>query len=392
MDAPSESPRRRCYRCMRPEAMCLCAHVQQVATRTPLVILQHPRERDHPFGTARLARLALPNSRLCTAYGGFDGDLLCEVEVPEGAAVLFPHPAASDLAAMAPAARPKALVVLDGTWAHARRLYRHNPWLQRLPHVRLQPAAPSNYRIRKEPQADFVSTIEAIVQALQLLEPDNGELPRLLVAFDHMVDAQIAHLDRAVRHGRHKRPRQRPSRRLSAVLDDEDLVVVYAEASLPGGDAAAPRALVQWAAARARTGEVLDLCLRPDGPWPAARHLEHMQLAARDLADGVDVATARAAFAAFAGAAAIGAWSQTTLQWGAEVLPLGRPSTVLKGEYCNLRGRRASYLESVLQREGLEPVALPCRGRARQRLGNAVAAARLLLAERARLRASVAGV
>ena len=39
--------------------------------------------------------------------------------------------------ALAGADRPTHLVVLDATWAHARRLYRDNPWLARLAHYRL---------------------------------------------------------------------------------------------------------------------------------------------------------------------------------------------------------------------------------------------------------------
>ena len=46
-----------CDRCRRPVCGCYCAHVRSIDTRTKLVILQHPRERDVPIGTAHMATL-----------------------------------------------------------------------------------------------------------------------------------------------------------------------------------------------------------------------------------------------------------------------------------------------------------------------------------------------
>jgi len=39
-----------------------------------------------------------------------------------------------------------------------------------LSHYRLAPAQPGRYRIRREPQLDYLSTIEAIVAALRILD------------------------------------------------------------------------------------------------------------------------------------------------------------------------------------------------------------------------------
>lgn len=365
--------------------MCLCASVQQVATRTKLLILQHPRERLHPFGTARLARLSLPSARIEVPYAGYSGSLCSEIEVPADAAILFPHAHAVDLETLPIAERPSLLVVLDGTWAHARRLYRDNPWLERLRHVRLHPRAPSNYRIRKEPQQDFVSTIEAIVQALQILEPENDRLGSLLTTFDTMIDRQLELLDRVQRHGRARRPRQRASRRLSPVLGADDLVAVYAEAAMPFGDPGLDRDIVQWVAVRLSTGAVFDAVLRP-AAMPSAEHLRHMGIDTAAVLQGLSRAEAAARFAAFVGRAPVVAWTATALQWGEDFVG-DRPQTVLKTDYCNLRNRRSSYLEHVVQREGLAAPPVACRGRAAQRLGNAVAVARWLVRERAALTA-----
>jgi hypothetical protein len=357
--------------------MCRCADLPEVPTRTQVIVLQHPHERLHPFGTARLVRLCMPNASVHPAYGGLNGPMRCAVDVPRDAAVLFPHPDAADLAALPAGERPSTLVLLDGTWAHARRLHRENPWLLSHRHVRLCPREPSRYRIRREPRADYVSTLEAIVEALAILEPEApGHL--LLGAFERMIDQQIEHAATVRRSGRRKQPRNRPSRALSPLLADPRLVVAYAESSLPGGEPDAARELVQWVAARVHGGEVFEALLRPAGAFPSPHHLQHMGLSARDLAAGETHEVAGARFAAFAGGGPVAAWTQSSLDWGALLLPAHTPQTVLKANYCNLRNRRASFLEDVVAREGLTPVPVTCRGRASARLGNAVAVARWL--------------
>jgi hypothetical protein len=369
---------------MRPRAMCFCADVPAVHTKTELLILQHPRERLHPFGTARMVGLALPNARVLVPPARNDGSLCNPLPVPDDAAVLFPHPAAVDLATLPASEHPRVLVVLDGTWAHARRLYAHNSWLAGLRHVRLHPRVPSRYRIRKEPRADYVSTLEAVVTALQILEPDTAGLDDLLRAFTCMIDRQIEHLDVVPRHGRSRRPRQRPSRRLPALLDAPGLLVTYCEVVMPHGTLTRDRALVQWTAARADTGETFDVMLRPPvDAWPVPEHLAHMGFAAGDLEAGLTVEGARARFADFAGQdPVLACWGKNTLAWARDLLPPAARTCSLRVAYTNLRNRSPGLLDHVLACEDVPALLVPCRGRAAARLGNALALARWLRAQR----------
>lgn len=363
--------------------MCLCPHLPRVPTRTALHILQHPRESKHPFGTARLVGLSLPNAQVHVVCGGLAGDLQCRLELPDDAAVLYPHADAVDLASMPAAEHPSTLVVLDATWAHARRLYKHNPWLQRLRHVRLHPERPSNYRIRKEPRPDFVSTLEAIVGALRIVEPETPGVDTLLASFDHMIDRQLGHLDVVPQHGRHKQKRQRPSRRLSPLLEAPDLLVVYGESALIGGVADGERELLQWTAVRVDDGEVFEVLLRPRLGGPRYLHLGHLRIDAAALDGGVDLDEARRRFAAFAGGRpALAAWTGSTLDYGEGLGVADWPRVLLKVAWCNLRNRSAGVLEQVLAAEGLAAPPLGLHGRAQHRLANALAVARWLRAQR----------
>src|SRR6266513_1940820 len=64
MQTVTVQPRLVCDRCRRPERVCYCRHITPLESATRIVILQHPRERDVPIGTARMASLCLPNSEL----------------------------------------------------------------------------------------------------------------------------------------------------------------------------------------------------------------------------------------------------------------------------------------------------------------------------------------
>ena len=113
------------------------------------------------------------------------------VSLSQRAGLLFPGEDAKILENLPASELPDQLVVPDGTWHHVKTLMRDIPRLKRLPRFCIAPDEPSRYRIRREPIAHGLSTLEAIVSALQAIEPENTELDLLLDTFEHMVDNQI---------------------------------------------------------------------------------------------------------------------------------------------------------------------------------------------------------
>jgi DTW domain-containing protein YfiP len=187
---------------MRPQPSCVCELVRPVDHRTRVVIIQHGAERRHPFGTVRLARIGLRNAEVHVASRDDAGRNHCPPRALPGAVLLFPAPGATRLDLLPEP--PPTLVVLDGTWSTAAKLRRDIAWLQALPIVALAPAQPGRYRIRRAPKpAIQLSTIEAIVAALQTIEPATPGLAGLIEAFDGMIDRQLE-----LKHQRHgPRPR-----------------------------------------------------------------------------------------------------------------------------------------------------------------------------------------
>ncbi|QCI13914.1 DTW domain-containing protein [Pseudomonas putida] len=183
-------PRPRCERCQRPLDHCLCPLIPALASRTRVVVLQHPSETGHALNTARLAALGLVNAEL--RIGEVFDDLDELLATPRYRPVLlFPGEQAQELTTYGEADDvPLLLVVPDGTWRKARKLLYLNPLLEALPRVTLAQVAPSRYRLRKAPEPGALSTLEAVVQALNVLEQP-AKFDGLLRPFEALIEGQI---------------------------------------------------------------------------------------------------------------------------------------------------------------------------------------------------------
>ena len=115
--------------------------------------------------------------------------------------VLFPHPDARPLADFCGGPRPVTLIVPDGTWRQAQRVRRRVAGLGDVPCAFVTRDAPSAYRLRRTPDERRLSTLEAIAEALGLLEGAQGAdvRERLLRIFQIMVDRSL--LGRALQRG-----------------------------------------------------------------------------------------------------------------------------------------------------------------------------------------------
>lgn len=311
-----------CPRCRRPARTCYCDGLHPVPTRTRVVFLQHPRERRVPIGTARLAHLALANSELHVGVHFAESPRVARlVEERSGdVALLFPSdaPAEAGPVPVSPARPPSTLVVIDGTWPQARKLLKENPSLLGLPRLGLRPGRPSNYRIRREPAAHCLSTVEAVAEVLGHLEGEPARFQPMLRAFERMVDFQLD--GRATRVGppRTRSRKVRPARQWAPpeLLRQLDrLVLVYGEANAPAFHAVerfAPE-LIHLGAVRPSTGQRFEAVLAPrqalSAPIP-----RYVELPVQRLLDGETVASALERWAAFAGEGAVlGVWGTFVL-------------------------------------------------------------------------------
>jgi DTW domain-containing protein YfiP len=381
-EAPIDPLPRDCYRCWKPRVTCVCGSLSPVDNRTEVFVLQHPREHQHPIGTARFAELGLRRSRVEVAWNASAREDEPPAWLEPDTALLYPAEHARDVRELRPDERPRRLLVLDGTWHTARTLYRDKRWLRALPHLRVQPEAPGRYRIRREPQADYLSTIEAIVEALRVLEPETRGLSGLIEAFDAMIDAQIAYTtNRSGQRRQRLGLRPRAQRRLPRDLVDrfEDLIVVYGEASRRSIE---PREFVYFAACKPSSGALGKWIMHPVGGLPDRQHLEHLGLCEADFVGALSRQQFLESWAEFVRGGGptplLAAWNQSTLDLLAALSGTAPARLALKGAYRAGHGRDAQSLAAVVAQHALALAPNDLRGRSSERLAGAVAVLKFL--------------
>lgn len=154
----------------------------RLANRTRVIVVQHVLEASERSNTARHAVAAL--SHLELRVFGAPGAAL-RVDDLAGAWLLWPgEPAPPSLTPP-----PSALVVLDGSWSQARKMWQRVPALRGLRRWSL-PAPAARRSLRKSPPGGM-STLEALAEALEALEgPAVGD--HLRAVHEGLVQKQLA--------------------------------------------------------------------------------------------------------------------------------------------------------------------------------------------------------
>ena len=300
-----------CTRCRRPKVVCWCAALTPAESQTRVVFVQHPLESKVAVSTCRMAHLSLPNSELHVALGAEGNPRLEALCQEPDTWVLFPSPQATPLESLP--RRPRNLVVVDGTWDNARKVVNNSPLLAALPRIGFLPERPGNYRIRKEPKAHCLSTIEAVAHVLGRLEGDRPRFAAMLSAFDAMVDRQLDFIEARAGASRYQVKRRRNTGRPRAAVELgqrwKDVVLFHAEANAwpMSSGRTGPGELLQIVALRPSTGERFSVLLKPRRPLGPSVPL-HLDLPPEALEGGIEVEPALARFRAFLGASVPCTW------------------------------------------------------------------------------------
>lgn len=208
--------RTKCLRCRKPATTCYCANVAPIDPSAKIVILMHPVEERHPVGTGRMAHQCLKNSHM---FVGIEFDehaqLNALLDDPRYSPLLmFPGPKSVNLtllseperASLIEVGRIPLVIVLDGTWHHAKKMLHLSPKLQKLARICFSLDKLSGFIVRKQPHPHCFSTIEAIHEVINLLGSDEIKVTRahdiLLEVFSSMVNRQLEFRSR--QDGRHR--------------------------------------------------------------------------------------------------------------------------------------------------------------------------------------------
>ncbi|OOE89867.1 DTW domain-containing protein [Salinivibrio sharmensis] len=189
---------RYCSYCHKAHAICICDAITKIDNPNPVILLQHPDEVSHPKNSACLLSLSLQH---CVTLVGEDfsqhpqlNALLADPDITY--AVLYPGENAMALSEMTArdANAKQGIILLDGTWKKAYKIYQLSTNLQVLPSISIDACAPSHYQIRKSRKPGALSTLEAGYMALSQLEGNAKRYQPLLDSFDTMIARQLAFL------------------------------------------------------------------------------------------------------------------------------------------------------------------------------------------------------
>ena len=178
-----------CLQCNKALSACICGFIQPLDNQYFLHVLQDPSEQKKAIGTARILGLSLSQVKVTVGeyFNQSDFDL-------DNTFLVFPDDHAESIDGLHNKQRlncSSQFIILDGSWKKAYKLLMSNPFLQTLPKVMINVTDKSEYRIRKSPREDGLSTVEAGYYLLSELESNKDKFIPLLDVFNKMIDFQI---------------------------------------------------------------------------------------------------------------------------------------------------------------------------------------------------------
>lgn len=169
---------KRCPRCQLGARVCICAWRAESSMQTDVVLLMHRDEVFKPTNTGRLIADLFPSNTYAFEWSRTapPDELLAMLEDPRRFPVLvFPPDEGSPR--QVHNARPPSLgekrltlVMLDGTWKQARKMYKSSGWLQALPLQVLDERHVGTYAVRQSHAVGQLSTAEAAAEVLRSCE------------------------------------------------------------------------------------------------------------------------------------------------------------------------------------------------------------------------------
>lgn len=154
----------RCEQCRFAPRWCTCAGLQTLDCPLRVDLLVHRREASRPTSTSRLINRVLPSSRVHRFSP--DVPLSREQIVQPDRTLWILHPA-GELPPAGVSIASLQILLLDGSWREAARMRKAVESWGRL--IRLPPATPSRFRLRRPNAGDQYSTVEALIFLLETL-------------------------------------------------------------------------------------------------------------------------------------------------------------------------------------------------------------------------------
>ncbi len=202
-----------CTVCLRPEKTCICHLFCNIDNSVNVIVLQHPTEVSQTKGTVTLLANSLQQCEVVVGEDYTHNDDLLNLlrQYKDNVYLLYPSESASVLSSAALLSTEvlndknevnhrainlntvKCIIVIDGTWKKAYKMYMLNTFLHDIPHLTLPESTQGDYKIRKTQKENALSSLEACTYALMSLEVNVNKYQPLLSSFKKFNDFQLAY-------------------------------------------------------------------------------------------------------------------------------------------------------------------------------------------------------
>ena len=146
----------------------------KLSIQTNVSLIVHVRELILPSNTSQFAKLMLPENAEFLVRGRLESDFDSSKVMERSGRPLFLYPYGDSLELNAEFKEkypgPYHLIVPDGNWRQAKRVYKREKAFQQALSVKLPPGIIGEYELRKAQHPEWVSTYEAMAHALGILE------------------------------------------------------------------------------------------------------------------------------------------------------------------------------------------------------------------------------
>lgn len=202
-----------CTVCLRPEKTCICHLFCNIDNSVNVIVLQHPTEVSQTKGTVTLLANSLQQCEVVVGEDFTHNDDLLNLlrQYKDNVYLLYPSESARVLASAALLSTEvlndknevnhrsknlntvKCIIVIDGTWKKAYKMYMLNTFLHDIPHLTLPESTQGDYKIRTTQKENALSSLEACTYALMSLEVNVNKYQPLLSSFKKFNDFQLAY-------------------------------------------------------------------------------------------------------------------------------------------------------------------------------------------------------
>ncbi len=192
-----------CYKCFHPKDTCLCKYLEPFDPGVKFVFLMHPKEaKRQRTGTGRIAHAGLLDSEILVGIDFTQNKRLCDLLADPQYYPVLMYPGEDAWNAKKEGFKEEIgnrkllAIIIDSTWFCSKKMIRLSTNIMQLPKVSFYGNYSSIFTFKREPQPEYISTIETCyylvkeLQSSQIVDPSvNPEC--LMTAFKELIKMQI---------------------------------------------------------------------------------------------------------------------------------------------------------------------------------------------------------